>query len=200
MSSYALVGDFTAQEYVDVVEKLVNDQCKIGGAPEAAEKLHPEVQRLLGKLELNRSRFGSLYEVYGCFDGGQGWKRKRSETEEATLEEYQRKHPRIDLAKYDIESENLEVLGTIDSYLKHQSLVLEKCMAETILSQWAINNDYVEKATENLQDRITKEKALLKNLDQYREMLQRKNKPVFARLRREWKQQLVKNATGGNHA
>ncbi|SJM87563.1 uncharacterized protein ZBIST_3752 [Zygosaccharomyces bailii] len=182
-------------DYGEIVENLVDDQRE---AIEVPDGLHPEVQALLRKFMPNECRFGSLYEVYRDYDSGQGWKRKREEVEEATLDEYKKKHPRIGLARYSTESRNAEILGTVNSYLNHQSLVLRKCMSETILNQWAINNDYIEKTTETLQDRIEIEKTQLKNLDRYRETVQAKNKSEIARLNSQWKQQLIKNANGGN--
>lgn len=183
-------------DYGEIVEKLVEDQRKATEAEEVPDGLHPEVQALLRKFQPDECRFDSLYEVYRCYDSGQGWKRKRKEVEEATLEEYTKKHPRIGLARYSTESRNAEILGIMNSYLNHQYLVLRKCMPETILNQWAINNDYIEKTTETLQDRIEIEKIQLKNLDRYRENVQAKNKPELARLKSEWKQQLINNANG----
>ncbi|AQZ10556.1 SNT309 (YPR101W) [Zygosaccharomyces parabailii] len=185
-------------DYGEIIEKLVDDQRKALEAEEVTDGLHPEVQALLRKFLPEECRFDSLYEVYHDYDSGQGWKRKRKEVEEATLEEYKKKHPRIGLARYSTESRNAEILGTVNSYLNHQYLVLRKCMPETILNQWAINNDYIEKTTETLQDRVELEKTQLKNLDRYRESVQAKNKPEFARLKSEWKQQLIKNANGGS--
>ncbi|GCE99200.1 hypothetical protein ZYGM_003541 [Zygosaccharomyces mellis] len=176
----------TGSDYDSKVEKLIQDVLRTGN-----NQLHPEVQKLLSKVTIS-PKSEPLYEFYSEYDDSQGWKRKRKETEDVTLDEYRKRHKGIDLSKYDTEVENLESLEVIDAYLKHQCLVLQN-MKETVLNQWAINNGYIEVASGNLQDRIDYEEKQLENLEKYRESVQRKHLPQLQSIKASWRQQLIRN-------
>ncbi|CAR27471.1 hypothetical protein ZYGR_0I07460 [Zygosaccharomyces rouxii] len=173
-------------DYDYEVEKLMQDHLR-----DENDLLHPEVQKLLSKVSIP-PRLESFYEFYSRYDDDQGWKRKRNETEDVTLDECRKRHKGIDLGKYDVNTDDLESLEVIDSYLKHQCLVLQN-MNETMLNQWAINNDYVERASENLQDRISHERKQLESLDKYRESIQHKHGPQLKSIKDSWRQQLIRN-------
>lgn len=173
-------------EYDLEVEKLIQDVLR-----DKNDQLHPEVQKLLSKAIIP-PRSEPLYEFYRQYDDNQGWKRKRRETENVTLDKWRKRHKGVDLSRYDIETDNLESLEVVDAYLKHQCLALQN-MNETMLNQWAINNDYMGRASENLQDRIDHEKRQLENLNKYRESMQRKHSPQLKSIKDSWRQQLIRN-------
>lgn len=176
----------TDAEYDFEVEKLMQGHLT---DQRHRNQLHPEAQRMLSRVSIPSRPF---YEAYSHYDDGKGWKRKRKETEDFTLRECRKKQKGIDMNKYDIETDDLESLGVIDSYLKHQSLVLQN-MNETALTQWAVNNDYVEKATENLQDRINNERKQLDSLNKYRESIQSNSESQLRSIKNAWRQQLIRN-------
>lgn len=174
-------------DYDSQVDRLIQDVLK-----NKDDQLHPEAQKLLSKTVIPPPKSEYHYEFYSQYDDNQGWKRKRKETEDATLDESRKKQRGVDLNRYDIETDNLESLQVVDSYLRHQTLVLQT-MNETTLNQWAINNDYMERASENLRDRINHQTKQLQDLDRYRESVQLKHSPHLQRIKNSWKQQLIEN-------
>lgn len=101
--------------------------------------------------------------------------------------------PRIDLTRYAVnDGTDTETLCTIDSYLRHQELTLQKLLPETLLNQWAINNDYLTASEEALQRTITNQEDQIQSLNQYRARMQSRDAPAFKRYEQEWKAALIK--------
>lgn len=108
-----------------------------------------------------------------------------------SLKEYQDQVPRIDITRYAVnDNTNLETLCVIDSYLRHQELTLQ-LLPQTLVNQWAINNDYLNASEESLQHVITNQEKQIHTLNQYRANMQTQTKPTFSDLEQRWKDSLI---------
>lgn len=108
-----------------------------------------------------------------------------------SLKEYRDQVPRIDITRYAVnDNTNPETLCVIDSYLRHQELTLQ-LLPQTLVNQWAINNDYLNASEESLQQIITNQENQIQTLNQYRANMQTQTKPIFSDLEQRWKDSLI---------
>lgn len=108
-----------------------------------------------------------------------------------SLKEYRDQVPRIDITRYAVnDNTNPETLCVIDSYLRHQELTLQ-LLPQTLVNQWAINNDYLNASEESLQQIITNQENQIQTLNQYRANMQTQRKPIFSDLEQRWKDSLI---------
>lgn len=111
--------------------------------------------------------------------------------DDISLKEYRDQVPRIDITRYAVnDSTNPETLCVIDSYLRHQELTLQ-LLPQTLVNQWAINNDYLNASEESLQQVITNQEKQIHTLNQYRANMQTQTKPIFNDLEQRWKDSLI---------
>lgn len=108
-----------------------------------------------------------------------------------SLKEYRDQVPRIDITRYAVnDNTNPETLCVIDSYLRHQELTLQ-LLPQTLVNQWAINDDYLNASEESLQQIITNQENQIQTLNQYRANMQTQTKPIFSDLEQRWKDSLI---------
>lgn len=159
--------------------------------------LHPEVVRLLKSSTRAANKFDdSLYEYYHSIDGErQVGTSKRARDEELALQEHRKKNPRIEIGRYglDVNQDNAERLAIIDNYLLHQELVLKGPLSKTMLNQWAINNDYLNGASKQLEQVIDGERKSIQDLNHYRQARQLESKVIFESGTQRWKDKLINN-------
>ncbi|QLL31306.1 hypothetical protein HG536_0B01690 [Torulaspora globosa] len=161
------------EEYEDAVEKSIQEELRKNG-----EEIHPEAR----DMKLEELRAYPVHSLYceTSYDG------------DRLLQQYKRSIPRIDMERYSTDSRgDVDILCVIDSYLRHQELVLERLMPQTLLNQWAINNDFLAASSATLQKVIDDQETNIYNLNSYRKNVQLQNARVFAALEEQWKKSLI---------
>lgn len=158
-------------KYGDAIERSIAEELR-----DKRQKIHPEAQAITpGELRAN-----PIHSLY-C---------ETPYDDKRLLEEYQRSVARIDLAKYNVDRD-VDTLCVIDSYLRHQELVLQRLLPQSLLNQWAINNDFLNTSSETLQKVISDQETNIQNLNNYRKNVQLQNEPMFSNLADQWKESLV---------
>ncbi|SMN18155.1 similar to Saccharomyces cerevisiae YPR101W SNT309 Member of the NineTeen Complex (NTC) that contains Prp19p and stabilizes U6 snRNA in catalytic forms of the spliceosome containing U2 [Maudiozyma saulgeensis] len=173
-----------SDEYKDKAERLIHDtmqeQNTIG--------LHPYVQKM---LEMHKktdhvipdSMFQEYIQKFPSEDNPRGQKRSLESShldDESFLQEFNSKHPHIDLLRYnleDISSDDNQLstktkLAIIDSYLTHQIITLRDLIPNTLVNQWAINTDFIRTNTRTIDNLLSQQIKQLEDLDKYREKAQ----------------------------
>ena len=73
----------------------------------------------------------------------------------------------------------------VDSYLKHQEIVLDTLLPRTISNQWMINNDHIQQTSTIVEEMSDQQQKHINDLEIYREGLQRRYEPLFLQMRRQ---------------
>ncbi|QLQ78818.1 hypothetical protein HG537_0B01660 [Torulaspora globosa] len=161
------------KEYINGIESEIQQELR-----KNRDQIHPEAQ----DMRLKQIRSYPVYSVHceTSYDG------------ERLLQEYRGSIPRIELERYTTEDQdNVDILCVIDSYLRHQELVLARLMPKTLLNQWAVNNDFLSASSATLKKVIQDQETNIYQLNHYRRNLQLQNASVFAGLEDQWKKTLI---------
>lgn len=158
--------------YSNEIEALIEQELRPGA------DLHPQT----ASVRMTQLRDNPLDSIY----------REKPLEDSALLSEYRKRLPRVDLARYAVsDSTDSDTLCVIDSYLRHQELTLQVLLPQTLVNQWAINNDYMGASDEVLQEVIAKQEKEIHTLNLYRAKMQTDNGPAFHRYEQEWKRGLI---------
>lgn len=173
MDYLPFIDDLTGlDQYEDAVERAI-----VGELRDKTQQAHPEALSVTA-TDLRDYPIHSL----DC---------ATSNNEEELLALYRRSFPRVDLDRYTTQSDDIDTLCVMDSYLRHQELILQRLMPKTLLNQWAINNDFLNASSDVLEKVIKDQENNIHDLNMYRKRLQLQNKPHFTDLTNEWKRNLV---------
>lgn len=164
--------ELALEEYGNAVERAIQEELRNNG-----EEIHPEARAM--RLKQIRSYPVDSLHCETSYDG------------ERLLQEYKQSFPRIDLERYTTDDQDVDILCVIDGYLRHQELVLARLMPQTLLNQWAVNNDFLSASSATLQKVIEDQETNIYHLNTYRRNLQLQNAPVFAGLKEQWKRSLI---------
>ncbi|QHS76814.1 Snt309p [Saccharomyces paradoxus] len=156
------------------------------------EPMHPEVQGIITKKNGPDKSVTALSKgLYTEYLEQCNNKKKRAsdfddDVDTLFLQEYRRKYPRIDTSRYvPNESSEINLLGMVDSYLKHQEIVLDTLLPRTISNQWMINNDHIQQTSTIVEEMSDQQQKHINDLEIYREGLQRRYEPLFLQMRRQ---------------
>ena len=128
------------------------------------QEVHPEVQLLLNK--------------------NNGVDKKRS------YDEYKSDF-KIDLNRYN-NSDDLEQLQISEGYLRHEELVLSELLPRTLMNQWVINNDYMERSNDRLESIQGIQLKQIEDINKYRDMTKKQTEASIIATKLQWYEQLNK--------
>lgn len=184
--------DIPDKQSQEIVEQLIQDEIRTHNKDNTTQ-LHPDVYKLTKSLKIDKHVIAdSLYEEYLRNNELLVKQGKRPvstrDIEDAFLENFKTKHPRIDFTRYSMDnlpmdkrSQN-DSLAIVDSYLAHQLITLRDLLPKTIVNQWAINNDFLKSSDQTIQDILQSQRKQLVDLDNYREKVQAAQVPAFQTL------------------
>lgn len=158
---------------------------------------HPVVDRLLPAI---RHRWDDQYQRYKSNSRGESPKRRITEQ----LSPSSAKLRRIDiLDEFNMGSSKLEdvkdvdKLGIMISYLKHQEITLKKFLCKTLNNQWIVNGEYLKQVKQTIQQKLDTEKKQIQQLNSYRRELQQHELNTFRSLEAQWREMLNKGIERG---
>lgn len=142
------------------------------------EPVHPEIRGILAKRKGADNSVSTLTNaLYTEYLKQRNNKKRRTpdfndDDDTLFLEEYRRKYPRIDTSRYiPNESSEVSLLGIVDSYLKHQEIVLDTLLPQTVSNQWRINNDYIRQTCTIVEEMNIQQRKQINDLEIYRKRL-----------------------------
>ena len=178
------------EEYRHMAEKLFAEELR---KLDTTQK-HPEVIKILNSVSARASHIlaEEVFDQYQEFVGSKRDSKKRTwdstEADDAFLEEYKKKHPRIDMSVYGLDQystgtdEAKDRIATVDSYLSHQLIALRDLIPKTMVNQWAINNDLMRVSSDVVDNLLETQRKQLQDLDKYRQNAQTSAAPTFKNL------------------
>lgn len=184
-------------ETPDSFRDKINDLVKKEFMKIEKETVHPEVRDIIAKSKGPAKNVDALPKgLYAEYLRLSKNNKKRAlsyddDNDTLFLQEYKRKYPRINTSRYvPNESAELGSLGIVDSYLKHQEIVLSTLLPRTISNQWMINNDHIQQTSTIVEEMNKRQSKQISDLEVYREGLKCRYEPLFLQMRRQVKEKL----------
>ncbi|CCH60051.1 hypothetical protein TBLA_0C02410 [Henningerozyma blattae CBS 6284] len=213
---YGLRGPLNT-ETLNTIEKLIEEQLNsICQNSQRNDNLptHPNVEKQLNRFKFKDPRYDyqQLNKQFLHYNNKNGKKREYAAITVSINENPQvnqqfpeydnnsykkiKVEKSIDLSRYSLESTEpltRDTLSIIDSYLRFQELTLENLLSKTIINQWAINNDSMVSALENVSSLEQKQVTAINDLNRYRDNFRSQSIKAMETKRLAWEKKLNSN-------
>lgn len=177
------ISDYYKNEAQFLIDKICEKQDRKELHPDLLKIYNPDKEYFIFQM-IYEEYLDCFYPYYHDLKDKVANAKHQKESEAKFMKHYKDTYRHIDMKRYSLDEISLfgsidksravepkglkKRLAVIDAYLAHQLVTVRDLMPNTLVNQWAVNNDFIEKSTQVVDDLIRQESKKLEELDTFR--------------------------------
>ena len=178
-----MIDDFFKNQAQFVIDEISKKQNRKKLHPDVLKIYNPDKEYIIQPV-IYEEYLNSFYPYYHDTKDDIANAKHQRESEDKFMKHYKGMYRRIDMKRYSLDETSLfgsidksktiqqkdlkKKLAVIDAYLGHQLVTVRDLMPNTLVNQWAVNNDFIEKSSEVVDDLIRQQTKELDDLETFR--------------------------------
>lgn len=188
------INNYYKSQVEDLIDKISEKQDRKDLHPDVLKIYNPDRQYLIQPV-IYEEYLDNFYPYYHDSKDEIANAKHRRESEDKFMKYYKDTYLHIDMKRYSLDRISLfgsidksravepkdlkKRLAVIDAYLAHQLVTVRDLLPHTLVNQWAVNNDFIEKSSQVVDDLIRQQTRQLGELETFRSSQREKLKQYY---------------------